>query len=317
MSNQVDRCGTFRFDKVLECGVSLTKNKFPSFNIRVRLSEFYDEDENTWVDWLPAEAEQTAYFILFGKSQKTGAFEPCLNHTQVMKVFNWDGNSFQILANDDYSQIKGQLRIGDNTYEGAKSPFQVEWLDVFDADPVRTLRKLEDGELKDLDARFAQALKQTGKAAPVATTRKSGPKPPAKKPATPPEKETTEPELTEAEKKAALKAKSAKNKAAAKGKKPGPPAARKPDPEPDPDPPADTTEEGGKEYTKQEAWEIVVEMKDDAVTDEQLNEAWNDAIDAVAGEGADQKEITKQQWGKIVDMVLDTEYEDGKTIGKF
>ena len=342
MSNQVDRTGTFRFDQVLECGVSKTKNGFPSFNVRLRLNEFFDEDEGTWVDWLPAEAEQTAYFTLFGKNKKTKVLEPCLNHSQIMKVFGWDGKSFQLLANADYSGIKGQLRIGDSTYDGAKSPFQVDWIDVYDADPVRQLRKLEANELKDLDAEFAQALQASGKAAaPAAAPSKknSGPVPPAadRKPAPSIKKDendgaedgkinAAEPpvELTPAQRKAALKAKSDKNKAAKASKKPGPPT---PPParakteetveETVEEPAAAEQEEADeKSYTKQQAWEIVVEMKADAVTDEQLNTAWGNAIEQVAGD-VDDIIITKIQWGKIVDIVLGTEYEEGKTIGKF
>ena len=319
MSNTVDRIGTFRFDKVLEIGVSLTKNKFPSFNIRVRLSEFFDEDEGKWVDWLPGDVEQTAYFTLFGKDKKTEKIGPCLNHAQVMKVFNWEGKSFQILSNDDYSKIKGQLRIGNNTYDGAKSSFQVDWMDVFDADPVRQLRKLEADELKGLDKDFAHLLQSTGKAATVAsapTTKGKPASPPRGKKPAPPETEAPEPVLTPTEKKAAIKAKSDKNKAAAKSKKPGPPARKPRELEPQDSTDIDAEETGGKEYTKQEAFEIIVEMQAEEVTDEIRTKAWIEAIEAIAGD-VDDGNVTKQQWGQIVDAVLDTEYEDGKTVGKF
>ena len=121
-----------------------------------------------------------------------------------MKVFKWDGNSFQILANDDYSKIKGQLRIADNDPEyAAKNPFTVEWIDVFDADPVRQLRMLDDKGLKDLDAQFASVLKASGKAPAPASVRSTGPKPPT--PPTVKTEEKTEPKMTKAEKKAATK----------------------------------------------------------------------------------------------------------------
>jgi len=328
MASKVDRVGTYRFDKVLEAGVSLTsKSQMPTFNVRLRLSEFFDEDEKVWVDWSGAEVEQVCYFTLFGKNGKTGVVGPIFNHEQIMKVFNWEGKSFQILSNDDYSQIKGQIRIEDNDPDyAAKNPFQVSWIDVFDADPVRTLKKLDDKALKDLDATFAMALQASGKAAAPAAApgkKKTGPVAPPKpagitKPETKapsPEKEPEEKELTAEEKKAAIKAKSEKNKAAAKGKRPAPPTAppaapsRKTDPEPE-------EEVCGKQYTKQEAWEIVCEMTADGVTDEQRQAAWLTAIEAIAGD-VDDDAVTKQQWGQIVDATLDTEYEDGKTIGKF
>ena len=332
MANKVDRIGTFRFNKVAEYGVSLTsKSKMPQFNVRLKLSEFYDEEENVWVDWSEYDVEQVAYFTLFGKNSKTGVVGPILNHAQIMKVFNWEGKSFQILANDDYSKIKGQIRIEDNDPEyAAKNPFQVSWIDVFDADPVRQLRKLETKELKDLDAQFSQALQSSGKAAAPAAApgKKAGrPAPPAKskKPASPvtpnaapiaDPPDDTPAELTPAEKKAALKAKSDKNRAASKVKEPGPPARTKTEASVTEEQEAAEPEAGGKEYTKQEAWEIVVEMKADEVTDEQLNTAWAAAIESVAGD-VDDADVTKAQWGLIVDAVLVTEYEDGKTIGKF
>ena len=121
---QVDRTGTFRFNKVLEAGVGAKADEKGnttnvSFNVRLLLSEYWDEQEGAWVDWSEYEVELTAYFYLFGTSKKTGKKGPTINHTQVMKVFGWDGRSFQILANDDYSEIKGQVRIVENDPEYA------------------------------------------------------------------------------------------------------------------------------------------------------------------------------------------------------
>lgn len=139
----VDRTGTYRFNKVLEAGVGakadekgVTTNV--SFNVRLLLSEYWDEQEGVWVDWTGGEepVEISAYFYLFGVNKKTQKKGPTINHTQVMKVFGWDGRSFQVLANEDYSETKGQVRIIDNDPEYAeRNPFQVAFIDVFDADP--------------------------------------------------------------------------------------------------------------------------------------------------------------------------------------
>lgn len=330
MANKVDRTGTFRFDAVLESILGKTsKSKMPSFNIRLRISEFYDEEENKWVPWSEYEVEQLAYFTLYGKGSKSGVPEPILNHAQVMKVFGWDGKSYQLLGSKDYSAVKGQIRIEDNDPAFAdRNPFQVAWLDVFDASPVRKLRGLDADELKALDA--DPMFKFQGKAAAPAAApgkKKGRPAPPVKSKSVAAPVKEPEPdpvadtsnddpaELTPAEKKAAMKAKSNKIKAAGKGKKPGPPARTKTEP-----PVAGEQEDNvivlTKEYTKQEAWEIVVEMKVDDVTDEQLNTAWAKAIESVAGD-VDDADVTKAQWGLIVDAVLATEYEDGKTIGRF
>jgi hypothetical protein len=306
--NKVDRTGTYRFDKVLESGVSITKtSNYPSFNVRLRLSEYYDEENEVWVDWSEAEVEISCYFCLFGIAKKTKKIEPTLNHQQVMKVFNWEGKSFQILANGDYSKIKGQIRIEDNDPEYAdKNPFQVAFIDVFDADPSSQLRKLNPKELKDLDAQFAQLLQTSGKAPKAATVppkKSTRPVPPkaSSKPKTEAQEEPAPP--TEEEKKAALKAKSEKNRAAKKkDNKPKPPARQ-------PATPPAAEIPSTKEYTKQQAWEIVVEMKADSCDDDQLNSSWNAAINDVVGKTPDE-EITGQQWGVITDKVLDD-------VGKF
>ena len=332
MSNPVDRTGTFRFDHVLESGVSKTKNGFPSFNVRLHLEAYYDEEEGQWVDWTPYETEISSYFTLFGKAKKSGQIEPTLNHQQVMAVFGWDGRSFAALGVTDFSDIKGQVRIGANTYEGAKNPFQVSFVDVYNADPARQLRKLDPDALKALDSEFAHILQHSGKAPKAATV-------PAQKPATQPvlpkkpvgrpkkvevsapagrqlPEETAEPEPpqeTEEERKAKITEK-AKRLLAKPTTVPQPPA-RKPV-----DPPSASqnapSSPGPKCYTKQQAYEVIVEMKADDTTDEQLQAAWFGGIDAVAP-GTEEKSITGEQWGEVVDYVLDTDRGDGKMIAKF
>lgn len=310
MSNRVDRIGTFRFEKVLETGVSKTKNGLPSFNVRLSLSAYYDETEGEWVDWSEYDVEVSSYFCLFGIGKKSGKKEPTLNHQQIMKVFVWDGKSFQVLASEDYSDIKGQVRIADNDPEYAdRNPFVVAFIDVFDADPGSQLRKLDAKELKKLDAEFAQLLQSSGKAPTAATApakKSTGPKPP-KTAATANETVVVNPEsgepVSEEDKKANLRAKSERLKAAGK-KKPTPPACKAPESD------AATPEiPSTKEYTKQQAWEIIVEMKDDNCDDKQLNATWSAVVNDVAGE-VPYEDVTGQQWGVIVDKVLDE-------VGKF
>jgi len=300
MGNQVDRTGSFRFNKVLEAGVGAKadekgKTTNVSFNVRLLLSEYWDEQEGVWVDWSEYEVELSAYFYLFGTSKKTGKKGPTINHTQVMKVFNWDGRSFQVLANEDYSETKGQVRIIDNDPEYAeRNPFQVAFLDVFDADPSSQLRKLDPAGLKKLDAEMAMLLQSSGAAPAIATVpakKTTKPKPPAKdgtKPSAPepePEPEVVTPP-TEAEKKATLKAKSERLLKAAETE----------------------AAEGG--LTKQQAYEFVVEMQADECTDEQRNASWNAAIVEIAGDATPDEDVTDKQWRLIANKTLDE-------VGKF
>ena len=334
MANVVDRCGTFRFDHVLESGVSKTKNGFPSFNVRLHLEAFYDEEEGQWVDWALYETEISSYFTLFGKAKKSGQVEPTLNHQQVMAVFGWDGRSFSALGTTDFSDVKGQIRIGVNTYEGAKSPFQVDFIDVYDADPVRQLRKLDPDALKALDSEYAHLLQSSGKAPKVATvpaqkpvTKPVLPKKPIgrpKKVEVPVQIETVQPELnvqyvevevpqeTEEERKAKITEKA--KRLLAKPTVPQPPARQ---PVVPPQVPQNApSSPGPKCYTKQQAYEVVVELKADDTTDEQLQAAWFGGIDAVAPQ-TEEKDITDEQWADITSYVLDTDRGDGKMIAKF
>lgn len=330
---QVDRIGTFRFSKVLEAGVGAKvdeagKTTNVSFNVRLLLSEYWDEQEGVWVDWSEYAVELSAYFYLFGTSKKTGKKGPTINHTQVMKVFGWDGRSFQILANEDYSETKGQVRIIDNDPEYAeRNPFQVAFLDVFDADPSSQLRKLDPAGLKKLDAEMAMLLQASGKAPAVATVpakKVTKPVPPTKAPVVESEPETLddtvsdsdrkeEPEVvtppTPAEKKAALKAKSERLLNAGAKVTTGPKPPVRPTP-PVVAPVAAPEEAEGGGLTKQQAYEFVIEMKAETCTDEQLSASWNSAINDIAGEATPDEDVTDKQWRLIAGKTLDE-------VGKF
>jgi hypothetical protein len=199
--NKPTHAGTYRFEEggVLESGVSLTKNEYPSFNVRLHLTSFYDEQEGEWVDYTPYEVEISSYFCLFGVDSKSKKIEPTLNHQQIIKVFNWDGKSFQILANNDYSKVNGQIRLVENDPEYAdRNPFQVAFIDVYDADPASQLRKLDAKGLKDLDAKFAQVLQASGQAPKPATVpAKKSTKPVPPKAAKPVPPKAATPEQTE------------------------------------------------------------------------------------------------------------------------
>jgi len=321
MANSVDRQGTFRFDKVLEAGVGAKYDekakevKNVSFNVRLHLSAFYDEQEGEWVDWSGYDVEVSAYLYLFGVNKKTKKFGPTFHHEAVMKVFNWDGKSFQILANDDYSKIKGQVRIIDNDPEYAdKNPFQVANIDVFDADPSNLMRSLGAGDLKKLDTAMALLLQSSGKPAVAATVpakKSTRPTPPAQKPpkATAAELAKANEEKPESptpeDKQAILKAKSEKIKNARKADGPQPPKRTT-----TPSPAVSENSGGNNRMTKQQAWEFTVEMKNDNCDDEQLQASWNGAVNQIAGDKTPDEDVTEEQWSVIANQVIDE-------VGKF
>lgn len=299
---QVDRTGNFRC-QATEWSVNKSTGGFPQLVARLYLTEWYDQDEAEWVDFSEFQMEITAYWTLYGKTKGTDKTGPTLNHQQVMKVFSWDGRSFGTLAAGDYTDLKFQIRIDENTYPGAKVPYQVNWLDAYDADPNRQLKKLNTEELKALDAEFAGLIKPAPravsavKALPKIPTKIKGPEP---TPEDPPENEpepTPEPDKepvpdTPEQKKANMAAKSARLKAEAKKA-----AIKKPTHPPVPN-------QVPSDCTKQLAWETIVELRDPKFSDEDLKTSWTGAINEIAGVGVSYDKITSDQWHDIKEKVL-------------
>lgn len=297
----LDRIGTFRC-KALEWGVDGKKKKgtnieLPWFNVRVLLTEIYDQKEGKWFDYSEYKAEIVAFLCLYGAIKaKGGEIGPTLSMDQVKKVFKWDGRSLVQLAGGDYSELELQVRIGENTYEAATYPYQVNWINEYDADPVSQLRKLDAKELKDLDKQFATMGAKNATAKPVATAAKAPAKVhPARVPAddAPP---------TPAEKKAKMATRSAKNKAAAEAKKAaGPPP--KPESKDAVVPPAKPESTA---CTMQEAWNAIVELRDPSIGDKVIGEIWHSAIAEIAGPDVVSENVTPEQWCQIKDKTLES-----------
>lgn len=286
MSN-VDRIGTFRCNPI-ETGVGKSTNGWPVFTAQVKLFEIWDEDTETWHPWKEYEQEAVIFAVLFGKGKKSGKTEPTLNHTQVSKIFNWDGTDFGYLNDTDFSDVKFQVRIEDNDPDYAdKNPYIVNWIDEYDAIPGTKIKKLDAAGVKELNKQFAILLKQTGKKAT---------------PAKAPSKAPTVPKTQQTATQAAEAKKGKKQTEAVKTKAPvvPPKAPLKPSTIPG-------ISEG--KCTKQEAWETVVELKNDDCSDEQLKAAWLAAL-AEKAPDIEEKDITPEQWFAVRDAVLDD-------IGKF
>ena len=319
MGINVDRTGTFRC-RLIEKGISKTKEKgFPQLVAKVLLTALYDEPQKEWFpieDW---DMEVNVYQCLYGMSKKSQQVEPTLSHEQTMKVFDWDGASLAELDKADHEGLEFQVRVTENNYEGARSPFQVSWIDVYDADPVYTLRKLDAKEVKDLDAQFSNltASAKTAASAKGPKGPKSAPKHPARVPAddgnkTPKAPATTAPkspkDMTPAEKKVAMKVKSDRIKAQAeadkKPAKPGTPKKPTAPPPPEDDGDALPLPEVDGPITKSEAWAGIYESRDETINDKTVKELWDAAIEEVAGQGAKSADVTGEQWAQVKKIVL-------------
>ncbi len=298
----LDRIGTFKC-KALEWGVDGRKKKgtdieLPWFNVRVLLTEIYDQKEGKWFDYTEYEAEISAYLCLYGAIKaKGGEIGPTLSMDQVKKVFNWDGRSLVQLAGGDYSELEFQVRIGENTYPEATYPYQVNWVNEYDADPVAQLRKLDAKELKDLDKQFAAMGAKNATAKPVATAAKA----PAKAPH-PARVPADDKPPTAAEKKAKMAERSAKNLKAAEAKKAAgpPPKTESQDAVVPPAKPESTA------CTMQEGWNKIVELRDPSISDKVIGEVWHGAIAEIAGPDVVSEDVTPEQWHQIAEKTLES-----------
>ncbi len=275
----IDRAATFR-GRIADHGVSKSSGGFPQLILQLVAVEIYDVDEQAWKDWSEYDVNEIqAYLVLFGGKGET------LNSQQVKKVTGWDGLTFAGLEGMDLSETKIQFRVEENTYEG-KTSLQVSWIDEYDAEPGRTVRKLDAAEIKALDAQYASLLKSSGKKA--APTKAPG-------------------KVT----KANIKSTQPKGPVIKKGAKDplGPPAEAAPAaPQAAPAAPAQAPAVNpnlpiGK-CTKDEAWETVYDLKAKEVTDEQIANIWTDAIKKIAP-GVDQEKFTDEQWFAVRQVVLD------------
>ena len=174
----IDREGTFR-GIVVDRSVTESSGGYPQFELQLKANEYYDEDDQEWVNWSQVdEKDTTAWLILFdGKNRQTLSFK------QIEKIFGWDGASFIDLNNIPFEGVELQFRVKKNIYEGNET-YKVEWIDEHDASPGRTVRKLDADGLKALQAKYASKLKGKAPAkAPSKTPSKAPPKAPKKNPA--------------------------------------------------------------------------------------------------------------------------------------
>ena len=272
MSMTVDRVGVFRVVSV-DHGLGTTRKAgWPQFNVNAKLTAYYDEDSETWVDWSEFGQEVDCRLVLIcavGKKKEVG---PTLSFEQVQKVFNWDGADLQVLAEIEPG-VEFQVTIKNNDPDYAdKEPYQVSWIDVFDADPTQKVAKCSKEEIVGLNAKYAALLKA-----------KATPKAPAKAG----KKKATQ-TATEANKKPEPGTITKK----AKSKLPpvAPAAASVPTKQVD-------------QYDKTKAWQTVVDLKGD-VTDEQLQAAWQVAITEVSN-GSGENILDGEGWWKVKDRTLD------------
>ncbi len=259
MSNLINQKGDYR-GVITDGGLGESKNGLPQETLSLIATEVYDDESQ---EWLPADSESNeimAYLVLFDKKDK-----PIFHCDTLKKVTGWDGVSFVTLSELNLADVPIQFHVEENTYQ-ENTTLQVANIREYDAEPGRSVRKLDKEGVSALQAKYASVLSST-KA---------------------PTKPTSAP---------------AKGKTTTKGKgKPAPKAppiaGSKPTTRPT------TTAPVGK-CTADEAWDACTSLKKKDVTNEKLSEVWQIEVGKVlTAEKIDEVNVTPEQWFTIKEAIL-------------
>jgi len=289
MSQTPDYLGVYKA-AVIAHTLSKTKNGYPQIVQKYSLQEYYDQKDQEWKDVTDNGWYMTGYFCLVGLNKETGEQSTTLNHTQICNTFDWDGCGLGYVRDDqNFVGRTVQIRVDEDTYEKAKSPVCVGWIDREDADPNPGLRGISDDEFGDMLNQFSDLFggDQKKKAAKVPT--KNIKKSTAKKDAMPDAEEAPAEPVAPKDKKEVLKSRSERIKEANKKVvPPSPPTEKKHDTE---------------EYGKKEAWAEIYDRRDPDAEDDQVIISWKNAILEVS-DGAGEGSIDADGWHAVVETVL-------------
>jgi hypothetical protein len=246
--------GSYR-GEILEGGLSESTNGFPQEVLKLKSVEVWDTESQEWLPADPENNEIVWYGVLFdGKDKET------LNCKQLKKVTGWAGASFAELDALDLAGVPIQFRVEPHTYN-ENTTLQVSWIDVHDAVPGKTLRKLDKEGVVALQQRYATILASTKTAVKAVSAPVSAA--PAPK---------TAPKAT---------ASKATN-----------PAVPKTTPKPKGRPTVPAAKPSGK-CTPDEAWDAVMALKKDDITEEAMTGIWTDEVYKI---NPDPDALTPEQW---------------------
>lgn len=151
---------------VTEHAVGASSGGFPQLVLKLRALEEYDEAEKTWIDIQErADVEITGYLVLFNKQG-----DPIFHVRDIMKTFEWDGKSLVALNGLDLVDAEIQFEVQDHEYKEAITQ-QVANIRGYNEEPGNALKKLDAGELGQLNAKFSAQLSKLGGAPKVASAK--------------------------------------------------------------------------------------------------------------------------------------------------
>lgn len=296
--SQIDSIGTYR-GSLEEAGLGETKNGYPQFVGRIKATEKYIEEADElkhyvdqgvieeakpqWINWEAYNEYITAYLVLFKSAEEFNEDTALFHYEGLQLALGWDGDEFDSLNDDTHVGKKLLFRVEENEYNG-KVSLQVSRVDAPDANPSRELRKLDDGKVKDLNAKLKIGGKGKG-------AKPSKPSKPAAKPAAQAESKQEPAPAPE------TPAAAPPSRAKAESGKPAEQPQEQPESQEQPagDKPALPTE-----TTKEAAWGLLCDNKG-GNSDADVEEAWIAAINEVAGE-RDEDDLSGTEWAQVRDI---------------
>lgn len=308
--SQIKQIGTYRGLK-LDSGVSKSSGGHIQLVAQFIATECYDFETGEWItDWQQYDeqygSEITAYLMLFSKDTSKEAFQTA---KQLQKAWGWSGNSFAELEQLEPEPF--QFKVIEDEFEGKKR-LKVAWIDSYDATPGGVIQKLDESELKKLDAQYANALRKLGggpKPKSVPTTNKPA-KPPIPGQKTEVATDDTKVTMKEQYEQRKVRGKKAEEKAAKekdkkKPAKPAMPPAPKPAPAPvtEPEPEAEAKDQT-QPLDANQAWEETYKAKPGKVTDVQIGQLWVSVVEELGGEDA------VEDWAVVRDIVIEKMSEE-------
>ena len=259
--SKIDRAATFR-GKIVDRGIGETTNGFPQAILQLQATQMWNEEEKAWQDWNYDEVEITAYLVLVG-----GKGKATVSAKQLMKATGWDGASFISFQETEGLKDEIQFRVEEHTYDG-NTTLQVVWVDEYDAEPGRKIKKLEKADIAKLQAKYAGAL----------TALSGGPKPKSAPPSAPKKQEPkggpkADPTPAAAEKTVELvpNAPDAPTESPAPTEPPAPPKTEKP------------KGKKAKVIDMNTAWQNVYNKTKNSKTQLEITQAWTEAIKEAGG----------------------------------
>ncbi len=294
---------------VVEHAVGVTNSGLPQFVAKLRAVERHDAQEKTWINWIGREdCEITAYLVLINKKG-----DPIFHAKDVQKVFEWDGVSLVVLNTLDLENAEVQFEVVEHEYEGKKS-LRVANIRGYNEEPGGSVKKLDDDELAQLNAKFGSTLKKLSGGPKVAkagktttataTAAKRGrPKKTTTTPP-PPTAPTEEEATTEAATGTDIPVDEAIEEFKKENKVPPPPAsAPKAPPAPPTKESATASAVDVKTMTYEEAWTECYSKKAKTVDDKMIAAAFSAAMHRQAP-GASETEISGEDWALIAEAVI-------------